>query len=244
MRLNLPGDSRLPIYHQVADTIRQAVVRQEWKAGHQLPSELELAERFGVAPGTVRQAITRLVDEGILERHQGRGTFVRRPDFSSSFFRFFRFQGQNGEPLTPDSRILQRKIGIPDKVAHDALQLEDQEAVISIQRLRLMDGRPVLYEEIALPHLRFAAFMTLKEREIGPLLYPIYEKFCGQVVARAKEQLTAGSANAGVAEKLQIEEGTPVVAINRTAIGYDGRALECRRSWGAADRFQYHVDIY
>ena len=244
MQLSLPSDSRLPRYHQVADTIRQAVSRQEWKPGHQLPSETELAERFGVAPGTVRQAITRLVDEGMLERQQGRGTFVRRPDFSSSFFRFFRFQGQDGEQLTPDSRILKRSIEVPQSPVRDALDLGADEAVVAIQRLRLVDDQPVLYEEICLPHLRFAAFMTLTESEIGPLLYPIYEEFCGQVVARAQEQLTAGSASALVAKNLDIEEGAPVVEIKRIAVGYDGRALEWRRSWGIADTFQYHVEIF
>lgn len=244
MQFSLPTDSRLPRYHQVADTIRNAVAHQEWKAGHQLPSETEIAERLGVAPGTVRQAITRLVDEGMLERHQGRGTFVRRPDFSNSFFRFFRFQGKDGEALQPASRILKRSIEMPEQPVYEALELAEQESVIAIQRLRLVDGQPVLYEEICLPHLRFAAFMSLKENEIGPLLYPIYEKFCGQVVARAQEQLTAGPASALLAEKLQINEAAPVVAIKRIAIGYDGRALEWRRSWGAADRFQYQVDIY
>ena len=243
MQLSLPSDSRLPRYHQVADTIRQAVSRQEWKAGQQLPSEMELAERFGVAPGTVRQAITRLVDEGMLERQQGRGTFVRRPDFSSSFFRFFRFQGQDGEALTPESQILNRSITAPEPAVGEALALAEDEAVISIQRLRLIDEKPVLYEEICLPHLRFAAFMTLKESEIGPLLYPVCEEFCGQVVARAQEQLTAGSASALVAGNLQIEKGAPVVEIKRIAMGYDGRALEWRRSWGVADTFQYHVEI-
>ncbi|WP_282607946.1 GntR family transcriptional regulator [Pelagibius sp. Alg239-R121] len=244
MQLTLPSDSRLPRYHQVADTIRQAVSRREWKPGQQLPSEVELAERFGVAPGTVRQAITRLVDEGMLERQQGRGTFVRRPDFSSSFFRFFRFQGQDGEQLTPESKILKRSIETPEQSVRDALDLVEDEAVVAIQRLRLVEDQPVLYEEICLPHLRFAAFLTLRLSEIGPLLYPIYEEFCGQIVARAQEQLTACSADALVAKNLGIEKGAPVVAIKRIAMGYDGRALEWRRSWGAAETFQYHVDIF
>ena len=89
----LRGDERLPRYQRLADALRLEVVERRWKAGDQIPSENVIAEEYCVAPGTARQALALLVDEGLLERHHGRGTFVRRPDFDQSLFRFFRFQG-------------------------------------------------------------------------------------------------------------------------------------------------------
>ena len=75
----LSGDDRLPKYMRLADSIRTEVALGQRRPGDQIASEAELAMHYGLAPGTVRQAIAILVDERILERQHGKGTFVRRP---------------------------------------------------------------------------------------------------------------------------------------------------------------------
>ena len=114
----LAGDNRLPRYQRLADALRARIVDRSWKPGDRIPSENVIAEQFGVAPGTARQALAALVDEGLLERQHGRGTFVRRPSFDQSLFRFFRFSGAAGERLIPESRILRRSVDVmPSEVA-------------------------------------------------------------------------------------------------------------------------------
>jgi GntR family transcriptional regulator len=99
----------------------------------------------------VRKAIDALVSEGILERQQGRGTFIRRAQFQSSLFRFFRFQTVSGERQVPESRILSiEPVAAPSAVAQ-ALGLPADAPVIRIVRVRLLDVKPVLAEEIWLP---------------------------------------------------------------------------------------------
>lgn len=198
---------------------------------------------FTVAPGTVRQAITQLVDEGLLERHQGKGTFVRKPSFDSSLFRFFRFHGTAEERRVPESEILRREtVAAPPAVAK-TLRLPPEAKVISMARLRLLDGEPVLAEQIWLPFDRFKGLLDLEDAEIGPLLYPIYEEICGEIVARAEEELTAEACSGAHAESLNLKKGTPVIVIDRTAFGYDDTPLEWRSSRGRADEFQYHIEI-
>lgn len=240
---SLPGDDRLPRYQRLVEALKDAIARKAWQPGERLPSEMDLAERYGVAPGTVRQAISALVDAGLVERQQGRGTFLRKPTFNSSLFRFFRFQGGDGMRRVPESRILRRERTEAPATVSAELGCRAGDAVIFMSRLRLLDGDPVLAEEIWLPFDRFEAFLELDERDIGPLLYPIYETVCGEVVARAEERLTAESVRDDHAKLLGLAPGTPVIVIDRLARGYDDRPLEWRRSRGRADRFQYHVEI-
>src|SRR6201987_475243 len=149
-------DQRLPRYQRLRDDIAIRINRREWRPGDLIPSEAELAAQHGVAIGTVRKAIDQLVADGVLERQQGRGTFVRRARFNSSLFRFFRFQSESGERRVPKSRILRRKSMPATSAVASALRIPVGEPVISLSRLRLIDDVPLLAEEIWLQQSRFA----------------------------------------------------------------------------------------
>ena len=242
--LDLQGDARLPLYQRLAEALKSTIVDQKWRPGDRIPSEKELATRYNVAPGTARQAISELTEEGILERRHGSGTFVRKPTFDASLFRFFRFQDKEGEREIPESRILSREVTSAPLAVSDVLGLEPESPVISISRLRLLSGEPVIAEEVWLDHTRFEALMAMNEDDIGPLLYPLYDANFGQIVARAKEFLTVEVAGSSHSRLLCITPTTPVIVIERLALGYDGNPIEWRRSRGRADRFQYHIDIH
>lgn len=240
---HLIGDTRLPLYQRLAETLRHEVMEAKRCPGDRMPSENALAEDYGMAPGTVRQALAALVEEGLLERFHGRGTFVRRPNFDQSLFRFFRFRGSSGEWRVPESRILKRVIEpAPSHIAR-SLNIKDGAPTIAISRLRLLDDAPVLAEEIWLPRSRFEMFLALPENEIGPLLYPVYDSQCGQLIARAEETLTAEAARPETARLLRIRKDTPVIVIDRLAKGFDDTPLEWRRSRGRANQFHYHTEI-
>ncbi|AEG71119.1 GntR family transcriptional regulator [Ralstonia solanacearum] len=239
----MPADLRLPRYQQLRDDLAAQIARQQWRPGDAIPTEAELAKLYNVAVGTVRKAVDVLVAEGLLERFQGRGTFVRRASFASSLFRFFRFQNARGERRVPESRILKRDVLDAPSAPAAGLQIETGAPVIRLTRLRLLDGAPLLAEEIWLPYDRFEALATLELDAFGDLLYPLYETQCGQIVASAEETLTAEAVNATYARLLRIQAGDPVMVIERVARGYDRVPLEWRRSRGAAAHFRYHVDI-
>lgn len=241
--IDMSGDDRLPVYQRLADALRQLITDGELKPGDRAPSENSLAEEFGLAPGTVRSALDVLVAERVLERFQGKGTFVRRPSFDTSLFRFFRFRDSKGEIAVPESRILRRQVEpMPGHVAA-ALELPKGSEGVSLSRLRLHAGTPVLSEEIWLDHKRFEAFATMPLEQIGDLLYPVYDKMCNQLVARADETLTVESAKVKIARLLRVEKGAPIIVIERVAKGYDNKPIEWRRSRGRADQFSYHTEI-
>ncbi len=240
---SLSSDARLPLYQRLRDQLAEQIANNRWRPGEAIPTEAALSAEYQLSTGTVRKAIDALVSEGILERQQGRGTFIRRAQFQSSLFRFFRFQTVSGERQVPESRILSiEPVAAPSAVAQ-ALGLPADALVIRIVRVRLLDVKPVLAEEIWLPRQRFQALLEIDLSREGPLLYPIYEEVCGQVVASAEETLTAESVNDVHARLLQVAVNSPVIVIERLARDYAGTPLEWRRSRGHAEHFRYRVDI-
>jgi len=239
----LVRDTRLPLYQQLRDELATQIAAHKWRPGDPIPSETELTKQFAVATGTVRKAIDALVSDGLLERSQGKGTFVRRPRFDSSLFRFFRFESVTGERRIPESKILKRERLPGPSAVISTLKLAKGEPVIRLTRLRLVEYQPLLVEEIWLPADRFDVLMDVKLTDYPTLLYPMYEQMCGQMIASAHETLTVELVNPNHARLLQLPPGTPAIVIERVALAYDGVPLEWRRSRGPADHFRYHVEI-
>ncbi len=239
----LPFDERLPRYQQLRDLFAAAVADGRWRPGEAIPSEDSLAEQHGVAVGTVRKALALLVTQGLLERRQGRGTFVRRGYFGNALARFFRMTDADGRQIRPTSRILSRRILPAEADAAAHLSLASGTPVIALSRLRLVGGTPLLFEEVRLPRDPYAPLLDLPLTEFGDLLYPLYERVCGKVVASARETIRFALAPPDAAEALGIPPGSPAAVIERVALGFDDAPLEFRRSYGPADRFAYSIDI-
>ncbi|AGZ34039.1 GntR family transcriptional regulator [Pseudomonas sp. SWI6] len=239
----LSGDARLPRYQLLRDHLVEQIANNRWRPGEAIPTEAALSAEFDMSVGTVRKAVDALVAEGVLERQQGRGTFIRRPQFQSSLFRFFRFETVSGERVMPESRILSIEPVLAPSAVAQALGLPTEAEVIRIIRTRLLGAQPVLAEEIWLPRQTFQPLLEVDLNQKGPLLYPIYEALCGQVVASAEETLTAEAVDAVHARVLQLPVDSPVVVIERLARDYAGKPLEWRRSRGHAQHFRYRIDI-
>ena len=236
-------DDRLPLYQRLRDELLQRMAAGEWNPGDAIPTEAELTHAYGLATGTVRKAIDMLVGEGVLNRQQGKGTYVKRPSFDASLFRFFRFKTRTGAAVHPTARILSRVVRVPPAEVRKALAMREGGEGICLARVRHIEERAVLAEEIWLPRLLFEPLVTLKLKDFGDLLYPFYEQTCGLRVASARERLTVESAHRSLADRLNLEPGTPVIAVQRLAFNVAGSPVEWRCTRGAADGFQYEVDI-
>ncbi|OLO08347.1 GntR family transcriptional regulator [Salinicola sp. MH3R3-1] len=236
-------DERLPLYQRLRDDMLAKIAAGEWTPGGAIPTEAELTKHYGVAVGTLRKAVDTLVQDGLMKRSQGRGTFILRPNFEGSLFRFFRQVDARGDRRVPESRILDRQLESPAQDIANALGLERSEKVIRLERVRQFDGAPLYHEDIWLPAARFEALIEIEIDDFGNLLYPFYESRCGQLIGSARETLSVETATPDIARILDLESGEPVVLIERLALGYDRTPLEYRRSRGAASTFRYQVDI-
>lgn len=237
-------DARLPLYHRLRDTFAEAIASGTWRIGDAIPTEAELARTHGVALGTVRKAIDHLVDDGLIYRVQGRGTFVRRPTFSSSLARFF--FAHDGRRITDreESRIMSVRRETPPPDAAAGLKLDGAPAdAIHILRLRLTSGEPLLFEQIWLPLEPFAPLLHDEPSTFPVLLYPMYESRFDVVVARAEETLSIAVAPPIAQEHLRLGAGEAVAVLERRAFSQTGEVVEWRRSIGDGKRFRYAIDL-
>ena len=241
--VRIGGDVSRSADQRVVEMLRESIFSGEWRPGATLPPERELAARFDVDIEIVERSVQQLVYEGLVERRRGADAVVRKHSYDQSLFRFFRFQGTDGERSVPESRILRReRIAAPDHIA-TSLKLPPGSEAVAVTRLRLLDDEPVMVEEIWLPAGTFGTLPDIDAKLIGPLLYPLYEDLFGEIVVRADEVVTVESASPEHAELLEIDAGSPVIVVDRLAFGYDDEPIEWRCSRGRTDRVQYHAEI-
>lgn len=233
-----PGQSR---YAALAAALRARVLAGEWPPGSALPAEQTLAVEHGVALGTMRRALELLVEQGLIERIHGRGTFVRAGLTGATMMRFFRFG--DGDGAVPQSRILSRQTVAAPAEAAAAFGIGRGEPVLRLKRLRSLDGRPCLLEDIWLPLPDFAALAEGDAADWGDLLYPLYAQRCGVRVHRAVDEIRFETLGAGEARALALPAGHPCARVTRLAFDLAGRCVERRITRGDAHAFRYTVSI-
>jgi GntR family transcriptional regulator len=234
------GQSR---YGTLAAALRQRILDGEWQPGQMIPSEVSLAQSYGVALGTLRQALALLVQDGVLRRQHGKGTFVSRGLDNASMMRFFRFQSEGGLPATPESRILHRRFRHPSAVEAKAFQIDLQGQVMQLDRLRSIEGHPCLLETLVLPLPLFGALADSDTEEWDDLLYPMYQQRCGVLVHHAQDELKFSQLNATQAARLRLSAGHPCVQVERHAFDVAGRCVERRTTRGDAYSFTYTAHV-
>lgn len=242
--MNLSGDNRLPLYARLRDVLATKVAELEWKVDDAIPTESELSKEYDVSVHTVRRAVEQLVKEGLLERKHGSGTYVRRPSFHGSLFRWFNFEtaSQAGHKTVPESRLLVRKLVEPSLSVAGQFGLSTSQQVIFVERLRLWSGEPLMKEDIFLPVHPFEPILSDDEADIGPLLYPYYERRFSKVVVAVEDEISVQRADDRQAKILEIAAGDPIVRVDRISRGADG-IIEIRQAYGRGDKFRYRVKM-
>ena len=238
-------DHRLPRYQRLRELLAARITRGEWAPGVAIPAETGLAAEYGVALGTLRAAIGLLVEEGMLERAHGKGTFVRSELAQASMFRFFRFRGQPHQDAAavPRSVIHElREVVLAPKLAERLGAGRSRRGIFAL-RTRSFNEAPHLLERIWLPLQPFKPLLTLELAAFGDLLYPFYRERCGVVVARASEEISFGTLQKKDAARLGLPAGHPLAVIERTAFSLAGNPVEFRVTQGDADCFHYSVEL-
>ncbi len=220
-----------PLYRQIRDRLVHSLQSGEWRPGEAIPSEFELAARYGVSQGTVRKAIDALAAENLLVRRQGRGTFVASHHEARAQFRFLRLRPDEGEARQPTSRFLDcRRLRAPVEIAR-ALELRAGDSVVTIRRLLEFDGVPTVLEEIWLPGAPFRGLTAERLTAYSGPLYALLETEFGTRMIRASERLRAVAAGEGEAFALGVPTGTPLLLVDRVSQTYGDKPVEVRRGW-------------
>lgn len=218
-----------PLYKQVYEVLLRRIAQGEWRPGEALPSEQALAAELGVSQGTVRKSLDALTAEKLVQRRQGKGTYVAEHTPDLALFRFFRLsRADGGERVTPQSTPAAVRRRPAKAVEAEKLGLRRGAQVIEIRRTRLIDGEPLISEVIVLPRSLFPGID--RHGELPNTLYSLYQSEFGVSVVVANEELQAVAASREDAKILEVEPGTPLLQIDRIAVDLDGRKVEWRCS--------------
>lgn len=232
------GPTFQPLYKQIKELLLERIASDEWPPGTFIPSEASLAASYDVSVGTLRKALNDLVAENVVIRRQGKGTAVATHDADRALFRFFNIVHHNGERALPVSRALKRVRRRATQAESEDLGLAEHAEVIHIRRVRELEGKPILLEDIVLDAGRFAALAT--EPEILPnTLYQLYQQHYGRSVAHADESLVAVQAGRDEVEQLGVATGEPLIEIRRVARDYQDMPIERRVSRLSTREYAY-----
>jgi GntR family transcriptional regulator len=217
-----------PLYRQVYDIIVRKVAEGTWRPGEALPSEHRLAGELGVSQGTMRKVLDALTAEKLLERRQGKGTFIAENTQERALFRFFRIARPGGERLIPQRDSEVTRIRASRAAEQAKLDLERGAKVVEIVRTRKIDGKPAIFETIILPA---ALFPGIEKRPTLPnTLYSLYQTEFGIHIVTASEEVSAALATADDARNLGVAEGSAVLVIDRIAVSLQELKVEWRYS--------------
>ena len=228
----------VPLYQHVYDTIIARIVSGDLGPGAMLPSETDLGRELGVSQGTARKALTALEQRGILQRRQGRGTFVATTTPESDHFHFFRLRREDGSEATPEleSETVTRRAGTKDERG-----VFDCDDVYVIERGRSIDSQTVVREVSTVPTTLFPG---LSDRSPLPnALYALYQQSYGIVIAEADEQLNAVLATEEDAALMSVSTGSPLIEVRRKAVDISDRVVELRLSRYLTDALHYAVTL-
>ena len=232
-----------PLYKQVYDVLVRRIAKGAWQPAEALPSEQALAAELKVSQGTVRKAVDVLVAENLVQRRQGKGTYVSEHTQEHALFRFFRLSRPNtdGERVTPESTEARCKRRVATAVEVGKLHLSKGQTVVEIKRLRLIDGLPAVSEKIVVP---MKLFPELDHQASLPnTLYSLYQSVYGVNVTIAKEELRAVLSTRIDEKALGIKPGSPILSVDRVAIAIGGQRVEWRVSRCNTSNIVYAIDI-
>lgn len=223
---------------QLQEILEEFVAAHE--AGQRLPSERELASRYGVARMTVRGALDALAAQGLVHRVHGQGTFVSEPRLAQPSVLTSFSEDMAARGMTPRSIVLAQEVGAaPDAVAL-RLELSPGQPLVRLERIRTGDGDPIALERSHLPSRRFPGLEhhDLTERSLYTVLAEEYD--C--VVATSVQRIAAVPLSDAEAHLLHAAPTTPALRIERVTRDVDGVPVEFVRSVYRGDRFELHTE--
>ena len=233
--------SPVPIYHQLEELIKTQIESGELKPNEAIPSEREYTEKYHISRMTVRQALTNLVNEGLLYRKKGCGTFVSEHKVEQVLNRLTSFSEemiQRG--LKPRSNILSFETVAAKRSVSAKLGVALGEPVLKIERIRLADDVPMAIETSYMP-IHLTAGLT--EELAKDSIYNFIEEQLSLKISEANQELEAISANELEARHLQIPKGSPVLRIKMVSYLEDQTPFEYVKSSFRADRYRFYVQL-
>lgn len=233
--------SGAPQYKQIATQLRRRIVQGEFKEGERLPTEQALCETFNVSRMTARQAITVLVSEGLVRRERGAGAFVasskieRDLNSTSGFYEDFASLG-----LDPGARVLSRERRYPTVDEQQKLMLGRLQEVVAVRRTRTVSRVPYGLQELIVPvHL----VPDIESIDLETRSFYLYLRDELDLPLSHVEQHISATIDPEVSALCGIDEGIPLLRMERVSFVGRNTPIELLVSSFRADRYAYRVTM-
>lgn len=234
--------SVLPLYLQIRDTLRAAILNGDMPPHSQIASESELQARFSVSRITIRQALSHLENEGLIFKKHGKGSFVSQPKAFqnvSALEGFAEAMSRMGHEIS-NRVVLFQFIAAPANVA-ERLGVEPGTTVTEIHRVRLLNRQPVSYEITFVPE---AIGQQLQRADLVTRdIFLIIENDCAVPLGAADLAIDAVLADAAMAKALGTSKGAPLLRIERMTHDAAGQPVDFEFLYFRSDTFQYRLRI-
>ncbi len=224
--VHLPGFAG-PLYVQVAGILREKICASEWTSRAPLPNEVSLARDIGVSIGTIRKALEMLETERLIQRRQGRGTFVVDTSDETELERFSNIF-LAAKKLRADPPAWQFATGVATAEECKILKLPASAPVYRLDATWTSGPLVATVETITVSQVRFP---RLQEHVAGAgqFLFPLYRRHYQEVISRVTEAVTCANADAAVCAKLNVRKDQAVLCVDRVAFAMSGGPVEWSR---------------
>lgn len=230
----------LPVYIKIHDRLKEEIQQGVWKVGDRLPSERELSVKFGVSRMTLRQAIQTLADEGIIERKIGSGTYVAREKVQEKMSGTTSFtEIMESQQRVPSSKTISFFVSPPSSSEMEKLQLQKNDLILKMERIRYADGVPICFEVASIPNALVAEF---SKSEITDSFYRTLEEKGKHKIGQANQTVTAVLAAEQIAEYLDIRRGDAILRLRQVSYLEDGQPFEYVRTQYVGSRFEFYLE--
>ena len=233
----LQTESASPLYRQLMQRIRVDIEKGKYPEGSRIPPEHELEQLYQVSRVTVRRALAELTEEGLLERKQGKGTFVSAPRIRQdlkSLHSFYDACKQNGR--VPTTEVIHVKETTAEARDAEELNLRPGSRIVETLRVRKADGEPVVLERN-----RFSmAFAYLEDEDMRGSLYAVLREY-GAEPTQAVHDISLTLATEEQAALLKVERGTPLLRLHELIFDQRGRPLHNSDQLIRGDRFLFRI---
>jgi GntR family transcriptional regulator len=234
--------SKSPLYEQIYQLLRNKIAEGQLKPGDLLPSESELVEQYQVSRATVRQAMDELVSDGLIQRKQGRGTFVSPHNVEQGLVRIVSFtEDMQRRGMEPGTKLRTAKLVPANETLARHLEIPVKEPLALIERLRLADGEPMSIEMSYLIH-RYCPGILERDYTAHSLRQMLEEGY-GIRITSARQSIRAVTAVDGIAKALSVKENAALLYIERISYTEYNVPIEYLRLFHRGDRYTLHGEL-
>lgn len=227
--------SPIPVYYQLKEDVKAKIAQGVWKVGQCIDSERELSETYGVSRMTIRQALGELVQEGILIREKGKGTFVCEPKVKQrdmmSFSEIVSKAGMKLETKVLGLEIIKTPIDIQDIFSF--------EEVYKINRMRMVDGENVANEIVYIP-CDYCGYID--EEILKGSLYKILENF-GYTIESSEASIQAVIMDDHYKKLFNLEKEVPLIKTYSKNVTSDNKVIFIEEAIYRSDKYILEVNI-